>query len=307
MQKQLWDTKILLDKAFRNRGEPSGGSLASPAGREDFRLIPVFPTPEDIFLESMWKLKPNRVSGRYRSDAEYLDTHFRLLREDLIKPLRDGISAQFTLRNHFSGSEKARGGLLLYQNACLVEVRISFSSITYLVRYSSKERATPLSSKRLQGGSLVCFISSDSDHMLFGTVVGSCRREGGAVWLEFQASHSSLQRHLGRTRFTMAESPAFFEAYRHVLDGLQELADDQVPFRRYLVKCARDVSQPAYLEGLTAAFDLSVLRSPGGKGGGPAASTSTEVGMGGLQTVGVGGGRVSRRRGFVEGVHGTLG
>ncbi|KAL8181432.1 UNVERIFIED_CONTAM: hypothetical protein K2H54_001711 [Gekko kuhli] len=279
VQKRLWDTKILLDKAFPRRGEPGFGSLASPAGREDFHLIPVFPTPEDIFLEPAWQLKPNIIVGRYRSDAAYLDTHFRLLREDLVKPLRDGISAQFTLPNHFSGSGEARGGLLLHQNVWLVEVGTSLSGTMYLARYASKERAAPSSSsRRLQGGSLVCLISNDSDHVLFGTVAGSSRKEAlhGAVWLEFRDGHGFLQGHLGKTRFTMVESPAFFEAYRHVLEGLQEVVADQVPFRRYLVECERDVSQPAYLLGGAVTLDLSALGSPGSKCGGLDASASPE-------------------------------
>lgn len=291
IRKRLWDTKGLLDKAFPNGGEPSGRSLASPAGREDFCLIPAFPTPEDIFLEPVWELKPNVVSGRYRSDAAYLDTHFRLLREDLVKPLRDGISAQFTLQDHFSGSEKARRGLLLYQSVSLVEVGTSFSGTTYLARYSSKERATPFSSRRLQGGSLVCLISNESDDVLFGTVAGSSRKEVllGAVWLELRHSHSFLQGHLGRTCFTMVESPAFFEAYRHVLEGLQEAVANRVPFRKYIVKCDRHISPPAYLEGEAMTFDLSVLHCPGSPCGGLAASASPEVGVAGAQAMRVAG------------------
>ncbi|XP_060099018.1 NFX1-type zinc finger-containing protein 1-like [Heteronotia binoei] len=279
VRKRLWDAKALLDRAFPNQWEPS---VASPADREDFRRIPIFPTAEDIFLEPTRKLKPNIKSGRYQSDAAYLDTHFRLLREDLVKPLRDGISAQFTLPNHFSGSERARGdGLLLYPNVRLVEVGTSFSGTMYLARYSTKKRAAPFSSRRLLGGSLVCLISNDSDQVLFGTVAGANRKEAlhGAVWLELRCSHRFLQGHLGRTHFTMVESPAFFEAYRHVLEGLQKGFGSQVPFSRYIVKCRHDVSQPAYLEGKAVTFDLSALRSPGSKSG------ALEVGMGGAPTM----------------------
>ncbi|XP_054840650.1 NFX1-type zinc finger-containing protein 1-like [Eublepharis macularius] len=277
-QKWLWDTKFLLDKAFPNQGELRSGSLASPASREDFHLIPVFPTPEDIFLEPTWKLKPNIIVGKYRSDAAYLDTHFRLLREDLVKPLRDGISAQFTLQNLFSGSEKVRGELLLYQNVWLVQVGASPSGVMYLAKYVSKQKAAPVSSKRLLSGSLVCLISNDSHHVLFGTVAGCNRKElpHGAVWLDLKHSHRSLQGHVGRTCFTMVESPAFFEAYRYVLEGLQEVVANHVPFRRYIVQCDLDISRPAYLEGEALPFDLSALRSLGSKCGLAASSSPQE-------------------------------
>ncbi|XP_062987456.1 NFX1-type zinc finger-containing protein 1-like [Elgaria multicarinata webbii] len=263
-QKRLWDTKSLLDKAFSHCGE---SGPVSPAGREDFHLIPVFPTPEDIFLEPSRKLKPNILSGRYKSDAEYLDTHFRLLREDLIKPLRDGISSQFTLRSLFSGSQKPAGELRLYQNVELVNVGTSPAGVTYLAKFRGTRSPAAFSSKRLLTGSLVCLISNDCDHVLFGTVARSNVREllRGTVWLDIQQGHGRLLKHLHRTSFTMVESPAFFEAYRHVLEGLQELDDACVPFRRYIVKCDRVISRPSYLEGDMAAFDVRALHPPRAK------------------------------------------
>lgn len=40
-----------------------------------------------------------------------------------------------------------------------------------------------------------------------------------------QASHS----------FLMVETTAYFEAYRYVLEGLQEQEEDELPFQRYTV------------------------------------------------------------------------
>lgn len=39
------------------------------------------------------KINPNIVDGKYKNVMHYLDTHFRLLREDCIHPLREGIKA----------------------------------------------------------------------------------------------------------------------------------------------------------------------------------------------------------------------
>ncbi|XP_053101966.1 NFX1-type zinc finger-containing protein 1-like [Hemicordylus capensis] len=263
-QKRLRDTKSLLDRAFWPSGESGSRALAAPASREDFHLIPVFPTPEDIFLEPTRKLKPNLLSGRYKSDLDYLDTHFRLLREDLIKPLRDGISSQFALRSLFSDSQKPRGELRLYQDVQLVNVGTSLAGATYLAKFPSKQGAAPsFSPKQLLSGSLVCLLSNDCDHMLFGTVARPGEREllHGAVWLDIKQSHSTLLRLMrSTTSFTMVESPAFFESYRHVLEGLQELDTAHVPFRRYLVKCSQEIARPLYLEQEAVTFDLSALQ-----------------------------------------------
>ena len=45
-------------------------------------------------------------------------------------------------------------------------------------------------------------------------------------------------------RFTMVESPAYFEAYRHVLQGIQNLNDHNFPFTRYIALCENDVAPP---------------------------------------------------------------
>ncbi|XP_074980961.1 NFX1-type zinc finger-containing protein 1-like [Caretta caretta] len=106
IQKRLHDTKSLVDAIFPRSSAP----LASPAWREDFHTLPVFPTPEEIFVDPGQKLKRNLPVGKFVSDLAYLDTHFRLLREDFIRPLRAGISAHFSLRNVFGGAGKQRGG-----------------------------------------------------------------------------------------------------------------------------------------------------------------------------------------------------
>jgi hypothetical protein len=47
--------------------------------------------------------------------------------------------------------------------------------------------------------------------------------------------------------FQMVESPGYYESYCHNLQGLQELADDKMPFSRYLVDCETNVHAPKYV------------------------------------------------------------
>lgn len=67
------------------------GSTGEPP--MNFRELSVVPTPEDIGYDYRPYLRPARKKGRYDSDEHYLDVQFRLLREDLIRPLREGIAA----------------------------------------------------------------------------------------------------------------------------------------------------------------------------------------------------------------------
>jgi hypothetical protein len=45
-------------------------------------------------------------------------------------------------------------------------------------------------------------------------------------------------------RFVMVESQAYFEAYRPVLQGLQNLNDNNFPFAAYIVRCQNNVGPP---------------------------------------------------------------
>lgn len=58
---------------------------------EDFTELSIIPTLEEILSDQMPFLRKNVVSGAYQSVNHYLDVHFRLLREDFIQPLREGI------------------------------------------------------------------------------------------------------------------------------------------------------------------------------------------------------------------------
>jgi len=50
-----------------------------------------------------------------------------------------------------------------------------------------------------------------------------------------------------KEKLDMVESPAFFEAYRHVLEALKEIKPpDGLPFQEHIVKCSQNVGPPEY-------------------------------------------------------------
>jgi len=57
---------------------------------EDFRELTVYPTAIDLDYGKPF-LRPNISKGAYQNVEHYLDVQFRLLREDFIGPLREGI------------------------------------------------------------------------------------------------------------------------------------------------------------------------------------------------------------------------
>ena len=57
---------------------------------DDFREIEICPTSTDLANVKPF-LRKNQINGQYKDLDTYLDIQFRLLREDLVKPLRDSI------------------------------------------------------------------------------------------------------------------------------------------------------------------------------------------------------------------------
>lgn len=48
--------------------------------------------PENIQSNETLFIPPNRITGPWKSSQEYLETHYKLLREDTIGPLRDAVA-----------------------------------------------------------------------------------------------------------------------------------------------------------------------------------------------------------------------
>lgn len=108
--------------------------------QEDFRTIPIYPTHAEFHQDEKPFLRQNVTSQSYMSTHLYLDTHFRLMREDFVRPLRDGI--QYLLM-------KAGGRDGLQRNARFDDIRVYFdtqllvpkftrSGIAYVVQFDSK-------------------------------------------------------------------------------------------------------------------------------------------------------------------------
>jgi hypothetical protein len=86
-------------------------SMAPP---DDFRTISVFPTMEDLSKDELPFLRKNKIKGGYRNVAHYLDVQFRLLREDFVCPLREGIHAYLNMLANPKRGAKLKVGSSCY-------------------------------------------------------------------------------------------------------------------------------------------------------------------------------------------------
>jgi len=65
---------------------------------EDFRSLSLIPTVTELHSREKPFLRPSLTQGKYPSVQDYLDVHYRLLREDFVEPIREGIREFFKCR-----------------------------------------------------------------------------------------------------------------------------------------------------------------------------------------------------------------
>ncbi|PNJ19409.1 ZNFX1 isoform 4 [Pongo abelii] len=259
MEKNLEKVQTIIEHLQEKRREGTlrvdTYTLVQPEAEdhvESYRTMPIYPTYNEVHLDERPFLRPNIISGKYDSTAVYLDTHFRLLREDFVRPLREGILELLQSFEDQGLRKRKFDDIRIYFDTRIITPMCSSSGIVYKVQFDTK----PLkfvrwqNSKRLLYGSLVCMSKDNFETFLFATVSNReqedlCR---GIVQLCFNEQSQQLLAEVQPSdSFLMVETTAYFEAYRHVLEGLQEVQEEDVPFQRNIVECDSHVKEPRYL------------------------------------------------------------
>jgi len=270
--------KELSDLSFDDGiGSDSGDEDQSSERRgsviEDFRDLPLFPTIDEIMEDASSitrRLNKNIVKGKYDNLMHYLDTHFRLLREDAITSIREGIKAY---RNKGSTPNPSKPSeVSVYHSVRFTGICPTLAGIVYRVSFKldsdgnkqdkKKSSATQVDwkrSKRLLYGSLICISPDNFDTLFWATVANrdaSLLASNQEIDLKFpEDSQACLDPSL---KYTMVESNStYFEAYRHVLTALKNTNIHTFPFLDYLVHCKNTIEEPSYLKTGSAVYNLT--------------------------------------------------
>lgn len=217
---------------------------------DDFRQIPVLPLNRESFMEDQPFLRPIIQEGSYINVDHYLDIQFRLLREDILQPLRNGIGEYITAINQ--GDIKIYNkNLRLYRNVFIKKPVMSASGLNHLISFDIKYFKNIFweNSKRLLFGSLLCLSQDNFQSMIFATVTkrNPEKLKKGELEVQFENVNKIFDLEPNSV-FVMVESDAYFEAYRHIMTALQETTEDTLPLKEYIIKCKKEVNAPSYLK-----------------------------------------------------------
>ena len=271
LEKKVILVKELRDEIIRRRIESlrkqdDESALEPP---EDFRKVSVIPQAGDLNVHDKPFLRANIVGGSYIDLEHYLDVQFRLMREDFIIPLRQGIKELRWKDNNRGASidsgRKHSKDVSVYRNVTVLYPVCSGKGMVYRIRFDWLHRSVRHvkweKSKQLKFGSLLCLSADDFYNLVFATVEN--RNPGDLRCGELEVRFEGVQLEKlnefikEKKKFDMVESPAFFETYRHVLEGLQKIQPDELPFQEHIVKCNRNVGPPGYESKTNGFFVMS--------------------------------------------------
>ena len=255
----------VLSKA---KASTKGESIGDPP--ENFRDVSIIPQEKDFQHGARPFVRANVVNGRYENVDHYLDVQFRLLQEDLLIPLREGVRQLRSDRNPARPQGSNHGiakDIRIYYDVNVLNPVCSTKGMVYRIRFDCRHknvRRVPWrKSSRLKFGSLVCLSHDDFHTMFFATVENREPRDlqYGELEVRFEnVEAADVNRFIKeRESFEMVESEAYFEAYRHNLEALQKITEEELPFKEHIVHCRKEEIRPPKYIDETSTFDFSVI------------------------------------------------
>ena len=252
--------------------QPSSGNSMGSVGDEisapppqHFTELPVLPSTDEVHPYAVKPyLRPNIIAGAYTGWEHYLDVQFRLLREDFVAPLREGIK-MFDLKG---AAERYLSDIRVYEGVSVCKAECLISGVGFTIKFDTKrfQRVNWEHSKRLIFGSLLCLSCDNFQTIYFATVVKRDPKllKDGLLTVQFEEDKVGNVFQIDPDqKFVMVESTAYFEAYRHILEGLKRASAHHFTerlqiFKRYLVDCELDppVPTPRYLRISDKIFQL---------------------------------------------------
>jgi len=238
-----------VEKQERKDISENSNAVAVQLPPDDFREINVFPDPEDILSEEPGFLRPNIVDGAYVSVDDYLDTQFRLMREDFLGPLREGISQYINMTD--KQRMKRINSVRIYRKVYFLSHKIVNKQPGLIVSFDPDKRLKNFTweqSKRFTFGSLLLFSRDNFTNTIFATVMGRdlADLKNGKIVVQL-SKDCDLSDDLFSDKFVMAESKVYFEPYYHVLKALQSMREESFPMEKYIIHAQMSDVPPKYL------------------------------------------------------------
>lgn len=220
----------------------------------NFRDLDLYPTENDIHRSGLPSLEPNKITGAYENIEHYLDVQFRLLREDFMGSVRNGIKHYLSLMpsNSPNPPQLKYDGIRIYPKTQFERIQSTKNNkLGILINFDPEGKMRHFKwkeSKRFMFGSLLLFTVDNFDHFFHCTVVerniDALRAGKILVSLTNKVREDS---HFFKRPYLMAECDAFFDPYFLVMKLLCEFNENTFPMPKYIVEGLVDHQYPKYI------------------------------------------------------------
>ncbi|RWS24443.1 NFX1-type zinc finger-containing protein 1-like protein, partial [Leptotrombidium deliense] len=268
LQQILSDVEEEMDTVKKMIENANAVNVVKPPN--DFRQISVVPVLSDIKEETQdIFLRKNVVDEKYESVDHYLDVQFRLMREDFLRPLREGIKQYL---NALENKQRIRRleNAFIYYNVRIMEMEFSEFGLEIRMQLDllTLPRIKWKTTKRLMSGSLICFSWNRFEDFIIATVSGQRKEElleRGYFSAIIDPSHETKIMNVINEdpdkNFVIIEPLSYFEAYKHILSSLQTFNESNFPLSKYIVNLNTKIDSPAYINDSTTYDFKSFLTS----------------------------------------------
>lgn len=208
-----------------------------------YKELSIYPETKDITSKKVI-LSQNIMKGSYESVEHYLDVQFRLLREDFIAPMREGIQYFIEMKKANEDIKKIPNMHVYFQ--AKIKKSKKNGEIFYKVNFYTKEDCS-FDSKRFMTDSLLVFSDDNFNSMFFATVINMYRANQKPSKTLLINPLSEITTIKFDSMYTMAESDTYFLPYMYTMNVLDQFNNFNFPMKSYIIYGKTKPNIPAYL------------------------------------------------------------
>jgi len=221
--------------------------------------LSVYPVIADINSKKVI-LSPNIMKGSYDNVKHYIDVQFRLLREDFIAPMREGIHCYKTLNKCNKDIHKMPNMHIYFRAKIAKKKKINkHKENLYVVYFYTKEDCS-IESKKFMFESLLVFSNDNFHSMFFAKVIKMNRKISDLsknMVIELLGNNLTINLN---SLYTMAESDVYYLPYLYTMNVLKTFNDYNFPMKSYIVYGKTKPKIPAYLKNNSKIYNINGLR-----------------------------------------------
>ncbi|VVC39306.1 Hypothetical protein CINCED_3A008626 [Cinara cedri] len=238
------NTKLCDDDWLKNDLLHSMNSLLSVSTFKNYRMIPLYPTEEDLHSSKPSALCANKVDCPYKNCEEYLDTFFRLIREDFVSIVRDVYGYLYNNRNTLNLNVLESKKIWYYSNVkihCIIR-----KSSVIVFEFDSPDRAKKIdyeNSEKFKNGALILLSMDRFETYTLGIVVETYNINRGRVGVDV-VGYKNVE---NWSQIDLVELSVFYEPYRYIMGVFQDMNETNFPMKEYIVYGHKIISFPKYL------------------------------------------------------------